>query len=63
MIQEIDGGASSERLGIVTICLAHLAGSESNTQRYLLEEAKSNSLLKVTIQMKLIEGDRSSFQM
>jgi hypothetical protein len=55
--QEIDGGAASERLGIVTICLAHLASSGSNTQRYLLEDAKSNSLLKITIQLKLIEGD------
>ncbi|KAJ3305261.1 hypothetical protein HDV03_001859 [Kappamyces sp. JEL0829] len=60
--QEINGGMSSEKLGYVTICLANLAGSGSSTTRYLLQEAKSNSLLKVSIDMTLVKGNTTTFK-
>ena len=62
--KEVNGGSTSEKLGIVTICLANLASKRSNSStKYLLQDAKSNSVLKVSIEMEQIKGDFVNYQM
>ncbi|KAI8897661.1 N-terminal C2 in EEIG1 and EHBP1 proteins-domain-containing protein [Globomyces pollinis-pini] len=55
--QETNGGQSSDKIGNVTISLSNLVGQGPSTQRYLLQNSKSNSLLKVSLEMKLLRGD------
>ncbi|KAJ3273501.1 hypothetical protein HDV01_004421 [Terramyces sp. JEL0728] len=55
--QEIYGGSSTDRLGNVNISLANVVGTtDPIMERYLLNDAKSNSLLLITTQMKQISG-------
>lgn len=44
-------------LGIVTLNLAEYAGMESVTRRYLMQNSKVNSTVKVTISMRQTGGD------
>ncbi|KAF8458355.1 N-terminal C2 in EEIG1 and EHBP1 proteins-domain-containing protein [Terfezia claveryi] len=44
-------------LGTVTLNLAEYAGVEKETRRYLMQESKINSTLKVTIAMTQVSGD------
>ncbi len=61
---ETKGGSSSERIGVVTFCLSNMAGGgQPKTQRYLLQESKSNSILKVAVEMRLLSGDPALFKM
>ncbi|KAJ3415010.1 hypothetical protein HDV05_005655 [Chytridiales sp. JEL 0842] len=55
--QEVNGGRSSEDIGMVTINLAEFAGSRSTSKRFLLQQARVNSIVKVVINMRLIKGD------
>ncbi|KAJ3359661.1 hypothetical protein GGF32_009111 [Allomyces javanicus] len=47
----------TERVGVVKLDLAPFAGARSTTRRFLLQESKINSTVKVTIAMNLIKGD------
>ena len=72
-MQEYSAGGRGERitLGLVRLNLAEYvedegsgpksdgAESEGIVRRYLMQESKINSTLKVGIQMKQVEGDKS----
>jgi hypothetical protein len=60
--QEIDGGEYSERLGTVNFNISDFAKCETKTEKYLLQNAKSNSILKITLQMHIIEGKENQFK-
>ncbi|KNE56758.1 hypothetical protein AMAG_02535 [Allomyces macrogynus ATCC 38327] len=47
---------ATERVGVVKLDLAPFAGARSTTRRFLLQESKINSTVKVTIAMNLIKG-------
>lgn len=61
VVQEFagDNGSKEERavLGIVSLNLAEYAGVEKETRRYLMQESKINSTLKVTVALTQISGD------
>jgi endo-alpha-1,4-polygalactosaminidase (GH114 family) len=59
--QDINGGEQSQRLGMVSIPVHEFAGLDTRTERYLLQNAKSNSILKFTFEMILIEGNDNKF--
>ena len=73
VVQEYSAGGRGERitLGLVRLNLAEYvedegsgpksdgAESEGIVRRYLMQESKINSTLKVGIQMKQVEGDKS----
>ncbi|KAI9806349.1 MAG: hypothetical protein M1825_006464 [Sarcosagium campestre] len=66
VVQEYSAGARAERIGLgnVKLNLAEYVDSgegdgEDVTRRYLMQESKINSTLKISITMKQIEGDRS----
>ena len=73
IVQEYSGGGKGERisLGLVKINLAEYVEDESSgpkgdgvegegvTRRYLLQDSKINSTLKIGIYVKQVEGDRS----
>ena len=47
-MQVVNGGRSTEDVGMVTVNLAEFAGDRSTTRRYLLQEAGVNSIVKVS---------------
>ncbi|KAI9190048.1 hypothetical protein H9P43_001481 [Blastocladiella emersonii ATCC 22665] len=49
--------AGTERIGVLHLDLAHFAGTRSMTRKFLLQETKMNSTVKVTIAMTLKSGD------
>jgi len=49
MQQETSIGKQQESIGTVDINLAEFAGSRINTRRYLLQDSKINSTIKVSI--------------
>ncbi|KND04707.1 uncharacterized protein SPPG_00416 [Spizellomyces punctatus DAOM BR117] len=55
--QSVNAGKSTEDIGMVSINLAEYAASRSTSRRYLLQESRVNSIIKVTIEMKLVKGD------
>ncbi|KAJ3056222.1 hypothetical protein HK097_007705 [Rhizophlyctis rosea] len=57
--QVVNGGRSTEDVGMVTVNLAEFAGDRSTTRRYLLQEAGVNSIVKLTIDMQLTKGEPS----
>ncbi|KAI9869885.1 MAG: hypothetical protein M1830_004968, partial [Pleopsidium flavum] len=67
VLQEYSSGARGERivLGNVKLNLAEYVegsdgdGEEGISRRYLMQESKINSTLKIAIQMKQLEGDRN----
>ncbi|KAJ3011014.1 UNVERIFIED_CONTAM: hypothetical protein HDU68_001865 [Siphonaria sp. JEL0065] len=62
--QEANGGRGAENVGSVTINLSELANqSQPTVKRYLLQESKVNSTLKVTISMKLTKGLFSDYKL
>ncbi|KAI9352512.1 EEIG1/EHBP1 N-terminal domain-containing protein, partial [Zopfochytrium polystomum] len=56
-IQEVNGGKSSEDVGSAVINLAECAGSRTTSRRLLLQDSRVNSVLRVTVNMKLLKGD------
>ncbi|KAJ3237673.1 Transducin (beta)-like 3 [Chytriomyces hyalinus] len=61
--QEANGGRSADTVGSVVVNLSELATfSKPTTRRYLLQEAKVNSTLKVSVTMKLTKGAVSEFK-
>lgn len=56
--QTVNAGKSSEDVGMVSINLAEFAASRSTSRRYLLQESRVNSTLRVTIDMKLLKGGK-----
>ncbi|KAI8844254.1 N-terminal C2 in EEIG1 and EHBP1 proteins-domain-containing protein [Chytridium lagenaria] len=54
--QEVNGGRSSEDLGMISINLAEYADSRSSVQKHLLQDARVNSVVRVKIDMKLLKG-------
>lgn len=48
-------------LGTVTLNLAEYAGVEKETRRYLMQDSKINSTLKITIAMTQISGDTNFY--
>jgi hypothetical protein len=66
VLQEYSAGGRGDRivLGNVKLNLAeYVDGSEETedgvTRRYLMQDSKINSTLKVSILMKLVEGERN----
>ncbi|KAI8618545.1 N-terminal C2 in EEIG1 and EHBP1 proteins-domain-containing protein [Chytriomyces sp. MP71] len=61
--QEANGGRTAETVGSVVINLSELAAfSSPTTRRFLLQEAKVNATLKVSIAMKQTKGAVSDFK-
>ncbi|KAF8418833.1 N-terminal C2 in EEIG1 and EHBP1 proteins-domain-containing protein [Tirmania nivea] len=48
-------------LGTVTLNLAEYAGVEKETRRYLMQDSKINSTLKITIAMTQVSGDTNFY--
>ncbi|KAJ3072455.1 hypothetical protein HK102_006229, partial [Quaeritorhiza haematococci] len=59
--QEVNGGRA-EDVGMVSVNLAEFASSRSTTKRYLLQESRLNSVVRVTMNMKLVKGDPVSYK-
>lgn len=66
ILQDYSSGARGEKitLGYITLNLAEYVeesedGEEGVTRRYLMQESKINSTLKVSIAMKQIDGERN----
>jgi hypothetical protein len=66
ILQDYNSGARGEKitLGYITLNLAEYVeesedGEEGVTRRYLMQESKINSTLKVGIAMKQIDGERN----
>jgi hypothetical protein len=55
--QEYSGGRERIQLGIVRLNLAEYAGLEDETRRYLMQDSKINSTVKIGIQMHQVGGD------
>ncbi|KAJ3158254.1 hypothetical protein HDU86_002963 [Geranomyces michiganensis] len=71
--QTVNAGKSTEDVGMVTLNLAeyapagggggggaagtHQQRSTSTSRRYLLQESRVNSIIRVTVSMKLVKGD------
>ncbi|KAI8999794.1 EEIG1/EHBP1 N-terminal domain-containing protein, partial [Gaertneriomyces semiglobifer] len=58
--QVVNAGKSSEDVGMVSINLAEFAASPSSSRRYLLQESRVNSILRLTVNMKLLKGGKST---
>lgn len=57
-----DGKREEERLGEVVLDLSQFVGQkkeDARPRRYLLQDCKSNAVLRVTVKMELIEGEAS----
>lgn len=66
MVQDYSSGGRGEKitLGFVTLNLAEYVeksenGEEGVTRRYLMQESKVNSTLKVGVAMKQVDGERT----
>jgi len=55
--QEVSIGKQQESIGTVDINLAEFAGSRINTRRYLLQESKINSTIKISLELIYIKGE------
>ncbi|KAJ3022072.1 hypothetical protein HKX48_007112 [Thoreauomyces humboldtii] len=55
--QTVNAGKSTEDVGMVSVNLAECAGQRSTSRRYLLQDSRVNSIMRVTIGMRLIKGD------
>ncbi|KAJ3195977.1 hypothetical protein HK101_010483 [Irineochytrium annulatum] len=55
--QEVNGGRSSEDVGMVAINLAEFADTKSTMRRLLLQDSRVNSVLRIRIDMSLTKGD------
>jgi hypothetical protein len=65
-VQDYSSGARGEKitLGYITLNLAEYVeesedGEEGVTRRYLMQESKINSTLKIGIAMKQVDGERN----
>lgn len=66
VVQDYNSGARGEKitLGFITLNLAEYVeesedGEEGVTRRYLMQESKINSTLKIGIAMKQVDGERN----
>jgi hypothetical protein len=59
--QEYSGGRELIQLGIVRLNLAEYARRDGQTRRYLMQDSKINSTLKVGIEMHQVGGE-SNFE-
>ena len=50
-LQDVNGGRSSEDVGMVCINLADFVGSRSSSRKFLLQEARVNSVLRVRLKI------------
>ena len=57
--QEVNEGRSTEKVGSVQLNLSEFAGERMVTKKILLRDSNVNSVLKMTIDMKLLKGDPS----
>ncbi|KAG9299573.1 hypothetical protein G9A89_020744 [Geosiphon pyriformis] len=55
--QELNGGKVINKIGSLSLNLAEYVGSGKTTRKYLLQNSKINSTLKLTIDMKKTFGD------
>jgi hypothetical protein len=55
---EMISGRERVRIGIVSVNLSEYASVKSETRRYLLQESKMNSTVKVTIKVEHVDGSR-----
>jgi hypothetical protein len=55
--QETSIGKQQESIGTVDINLAEFAGSRINTRRYLLQNSKINSTIKISLELIYIKGE------
>lgn len=55
--QEYSGGRERILLGVVRLNLAEYAGLEGKTRRYLMQDSKINSTVKIGIEMRQVGGD------
>jgi len=55
--QEYSGGRERILLGVVRLNLAEYAGLEGKTRRYLMQDSKINSTVKIGIEMHQVGGD------
>ncbi|KAI3637045.1 hypothetical protein MIR68_004751 [Amoeboaphelidium protococcarum] len=55
--KEIAGSKKAETYGKVVIDLAEFAATKFSTRQYLLQDSKSNSTLKISVDMKQIYGE------
>jgi hypothetical protein len=57
-----DGKREEERLGEVILDLSQFVGQkkeDARPRRYLLQDCKSNAVLRITVKMELLEGEAS----
>lgn len=55
--QDYSGGKERIQLGTVTLNLAEYAGVDKETRRYLMQDSKINSTVKIGIAMHQVGGD------
>lgn len=55
--QEYSGARERIILGTIKLNLAEYAGVQRETRRYLMQDSKINSTIKITIAMKQVGGD------
>ncbi|KAI9216300.1 hypothetical protein BC828DRAFT_409593 [Blastocladiella britannica] len=51
------GAYLTERIGVLHLDLAHFAGAQGMTRKFLLQETRINSTVKITVAMSLKAGD------
>ncbi|KAJ3096731.1 hypothetical protein HDU97_005622 [Phlyctochytrium planicorne] len=55
--QEVNGGRSSDDLGMINLNISEYANSRSSVIKHLLQDARVNSVVRVKISMTLLKGD------
>ncbi|TPX40413.1 hypothetical protein SeMB42_g06018 [Synchytrium endobioticum] len=55
--QEVNGAKTAEDVGLVRVNLSEFAGLRGQTRRFLLQDSKVNSTIKITVDMMQIRGD------
>ncbi|TPX33386.1 hypothetical protein SmJEL517_g03745 [Synchytrium microbalum] len=55
--QEVNGAKTAEDVGVVRVNLSEFAGLRGATRRYLLQDSKVNSTMKLMLDMTQIRGD------
>jgi hypothetical protein len=57
--QETNEGKTSEKIGSVVLNLSEFAGERMVTKKLLLRDSNVNSILRISLDMKLLKGDPS----
>ncbi|KAI8826660.1 N-terminal C2 in EEIG1 and EHBP1 proteins-domain-containing protein [Fimicolochytrium jonesii] len=53
----VNAGKGSEDVGRVVVNLAEFGAERERTRRYLLQDSRVNSILRITVKMQLVKGD------